>query len=490
MQPTIITNDIRISPAHYIDGRRMYSPRTFATHSPIDGRLLGQVCLAQANEVKLAVSAASETFPKWAALSPGERQLFLNRFADEIEKRSEALSYVESIDAGVLYSRMRHSVIARSALNLRHFARKAHELQNRVLESESATHKIRYDPAGVVAVITPWNAPLLLATWKIGPALAAGNTCVLKAPEWAPLTSSLLADAADEAGLPAGVLNIVQGDGAETGAHLVDDPRLARISFTGSAATAKAIARCAAKNLIPCSLELGGKSPFIVLRDADVQAAAQTAALMYRNAGQVCLAGTRLLVDESLADAFLDALRHHVKRLRVGDPRDVETEVGPLIHARQLENVAGYVERARADGAEIVWGGHRHAFGANYYAPTLIAGVGPDDEIVQNEVFGPVLTLQTFADDDEAIALANGTDYGLGGMCYGERAHAERVAQQVQTGFIWINSFGIRDLDAPFGGIKRSGIGREGGEWSFDFFANVKDIIVPKRPFHASFSQR
>jgi 5-carboxymethyl-2-hydroxymuconic-semialdehyde dehydrogenase len=254
--------------------------------------------------------------------------------------------------------------------------------------------------------------------------------------------------------------------------------------------TAKFIAQAAGANLVPCSLELGGKSPFIVLEDADLDNAAATGALMYRNAGQVCLAGTRFLVHEKVAEPFIAAMRAQVERLRVGDPRDESTEVGPIIHPRQVERVLGFVERALAGGAQLLWGGGRHPFGAQYLQPTMLTNLKQDDEIVQNEVFGPVLTLQTFADNDEAIAMANGTDYGLGGVCYGETAHATQLAERVRTGFIWVNSFGIRDLAAPFGGIKRSGIGREGGDWSFEFFCDVKDVVVPKKPFRASFSHR
>ena len=397
---------------------------------------------------------------------------------------------MESRDAGVLLSRMRHGVVPRAMLNISWFAEHALDLQNRPIETEQAQHLVRHAPAGVVVIITPWNAPLMLSTWKLGPALAAGNTCILKPPEWAPLSCSLLADAAQAAGLPPGVFNVVQGAGATTGAQLVADPRLARVSFTGSVPTAKLIAQAAGANLVPCSLELGGKSPFIVLEDADIENAARTGALMYRNAGQVCLAGTRFLVHERVADAFTAAMKTQVEQLKVGDPRDESTEVGPIIHPRQVERVAGFVERAVASGAKLLWGGQRHEFGAQYFQPTMVTGLKQDDEIVQNEVFGPVLTLQTFADDEQVVAMANGTDYGLGGVCYGETEHATAVAERVRTGFIWINSFGIRDLAAPFGGIKRSGVGREGGDWSFEFFCDVKDIVVPKKPFRASFSQR
>ena len=481
---------IAVSPDHYIDGHRVASGETFELHSPIDQQLLGRIGEGQPEHVEAAINAAQKAFPAWSGMTAAQRKPYLDRFAAEIGKRADDFCRLESTDAGVLLSRMRHGVVPRAMLNITWFAEHALTLQDHPIETEQARHIVRHDPAGVVVIVTPWNAPLMLSTWKLGPALASGNTCILKPPEWAPLTCSLLADAAHAAGLPPGVFNVVQGSGANTGAKLVSDPRIARVSFTGSVPTAKWIAQAAGANLVPCSLELGGKSPFIVLEDADIDSAAATGALMYRNAGQVCLAGTRFLVHAKVADAFVAAMRGYVEKLSIGDPREESTEVGPIIHPRQVERVAGFVERAVAGGARLLWGGAKHPFGAQYYQPTMLTDLKQDDEIVQNEVFGPVLTLQTFDSDEQAITMANGTDYGLGGVCYGETAHATAVAEQVQTGFIWVNSFGIRDLAAPFGGIKRSGIGREGGNWSFEFFCNIKDVVVPKKPFKASFSHR
>jgi acyl-CoA reductase-like NAD-dependent aldehyde dehydrogenase len=481
---------VAVSPNHYINGERQASPETFDLFSPIDQRLLGRISEGTQNQVDAAVAAARRAFPAWAALSAAKRKPMLDRFAFEIGRRADALCVVESNDAGVLLTRMRHGVVPRSILNISWFAEHAVTLQDRSIETEQAKHLVRHDPAGVTAIITPWNSPLMLGTWKLGPALAAGNTVVLKPPEWAPLTSSLLADAAHAADLPPGVFNLVQGSGAGTGAALVADLRVARISFTGSGSTARRIAQVAGANLIPCSFELGGKSPFIVLEDADLDAAAATAALMYRNAGQVCLASTRLLVSTKVADRFVEHMRAYVEKLRVGDPRVETTEIGPIIHPRQVERVKDFVNRAVAAGAQPLWGGGLHPYGKQYFQPTLLTNVRQDSEIVQNEVFGPVLTLQTFDSDSEAIALANDVDYGLGGVCFGEIAHATDVSGQVHTGFIWVNSFGIRDLAAPFGGCKRSGIGREGGDWSFDFFCDVKDIVVPKKSFKPSFSHR
>lgn len=489
MQPISFQNG-DVSPLHFIDGRRVEATGSFDLASPIDGRPLGKIAQASRQQVGSAVEAAERAFPAWAALGAEARLLHLRRFAEEIGRRAELLCEAECNDAGVLLSRLRHGIVPRAMLNITFFAEAALTLQDRTLETPQATHHVRHDPAGVCAIITPWNSPLMLSTWKAGPALAAGNTVIVKPPEWAPLTCSILADAAAAAGLPPGVFNVVQGTGAITGEALVSDPRVARISFTGSVATARTIARAAAANLTPCSLELGGKSPFIVLEDADLDAAAMTGALMYRNATQVCLAGTRFLVHANVRDGFVRRMRAIVERLTVGDPRDAATEVGPIIHHRQLERVMGYVERAVAAGATVLWGGEPDPFGPLFYKPTMLTDVGQDWEIVQEEVFGPVLVLQTFADDEEALRLANDSAYGLGGICYGEERHATALAERVQTGFIWVNSFGIRDLAAPFGGCKNSGIGREGGDWSFEFFSNVKDVIVPKQPFKPSFSHR
>ena len=377
-----------VSPLHYINGERVGSAETFQLFSPIDQRVLGQIAQATPEQVASAVTAASAAFPAWSQLTEAVRRDYLHAFAAEIGKRKDAFCEVESNDAGVLLSRMQHGVAPRAMLNLTYFADHALTLQDHLIVTDQATHYVKHDPAGVCAIITPWNAPLMLTTWKLGPALASGNTVVIKPPEWAPLTCSLLADCAHAAGVPPGVVNIVQGSGAVTGAALVADPRLARISFTGSVPTAKLIAGAAAQNLVPCSLELGGKSPFIVLEDSDVDAAAACGALMYRNATQVCFAGTRFLVHERVRDAFVASMKSVVEKLTVGDPRDAATEVGPVIHPRQHERIKAFVARAKAEGATVLWGGEPHPYGALYFQPTMLTDVAQDSEIVQNEVFG------------------------------------------------------------------------------------------------------
>jgi 5-carboxymethyl-2-hydroxymuconic-semialdehyde dehydrogenase len=320
----------------------------------------------------------------------------------------------------------------------------------------------------------------MLATWKIGPALAAGDTVVLKPAEWTPLSASYFADLCTQAGLPAGVFNVVQGFGREAGAALTAHPDIARISFTGSVPTAKVIAHAAADNLTPCSFELGGKSPAIVLADADLDLAAELTVEQYDNAGQVCLSGTRILVHESIADAFAAKFIERASKIKQGDPRDPETDIGPQIHQVHFDRINGFVERAKAEGANIIMGGSPNSeLGGLYFSPTLVKNPTPGSEIVTSEIFGPVLTMQTFSTDEEAIAMANGTEFGLAAVVVsGNRAHADAITKHLVAGTIWVNCFFVRDLKAPFGGSKKSGVGREGGTWSFDFYADVKNTVV------------
>jgi acyl-CoA reductase-like NAD-dependent aldehyde dehydrogenase len=473
---------VRVPTEHFIDGRRVPSAdaRTFEVRSPIDweGLKLADVAAGGPAEVDAAVDAARRAFPAWAALGAGRRQAILNRLADAIDAAVPELAKVETLDNGSLYEAMRLRVLPRGANNIRFFADYAVE---RLAEAPRTLHggernSVRYDPAGVVAVSTPWNAPFMLATWRIGPALAAGNTVVFKTPEWAPLTGSMLGDLADEAGLPPGVLNIVHGTGAEAGAPLTGHPDVDRVAFTGSPATARIVARDAMANLTPVSFELGGKSPFVVLDDADLDAAAATAAYQYDNSGQVCLAGTRLLVQRSILEPFLERLEAKVAEIEVGDPRKADTTYGPLIHPVALERVQGHVARALEQGATLRFGGR--SLGGLYYPPTLFTDVPDDADLLRNEVFGPVLALQPFDDDAEAIRLANATDYGLAATIYsGSPERARHLGAQISAGTVWVNCFYVRDLETPFGGTKQSGIGREGGRHSFDFYCDVKTVV-------------
>ena len=475
---------VEVSTDHYINGRRVSSKERFANFSPIDGSHLADVAAAGKAEVDEAVAAARKAFPAWAALGPKGRLPYLKRFADGIRARAAELAAVETMDNGSLLLGNVHRVVPRAAQNIEFFADWALTLDGHSIEGPEVVNHVKYDPSGVAALITPWNAPLMLTTWKVGPALAAGNTVVVKPPEWAPLTCSLMADIAHAAGIPAGVLNVVQGIGEVAGDALVNHPDLDRISFTGSTDTAKIIGQAAARSITPMSSELGGKSPFIVCADADLDAAAQTVAGQYMNAGQVCLAGTRILVEKSVEEPFLEKVRSAASHMVVGDPRDKDTRVGPLIHPEHFERVAGFVERAKKDGAVPLWGGSRANFGDLYFQPTLFAHVSPELEIAQREVFGPVLTWQTFSSDDEVIETANNTRYGLAGTLFSRNeARAMSIASKVVAGTLWVNCFFVRDLAAPFGGSRDSGIGREGGSWSFDFYSDIKNISVRKGSF-------
>lgn len=475
---------VEVSTDHWIDGRRVSSSERFENLSPVDGSHLANVASGGKAEADQAVDAARRAFPAWAALGPEGRLPYLKRFADGIRERAKDLAAVETMDNGSLLAGNLHRVIPRAAQNIEFFADWALTLQDHVIDSPEVVNHVRYDPSGVSALITPWNAPLMLTTWKVGPALAAGNTVVVKPPEWAPMTCSLMADIAHAAGIPAGVLNVLQGIGETAGDALVNNADLDRISFTGSTATAKLIGQAAARSITAMSSELGGKSPFIVCADADLDAAAQTVAGQYMNAGQVCLAGTRVLVEKSIEQVFLAKVRDAAGHMVVGDPRDVATRVGPLITKEHFDRVAGFVARAKADGAEALWGGSPANFGDLYFQPTLFANVDPASEIAQQEVFGPVLTWQTFETDEEVIAAANGTKYGLAGVLFTrDEARAMRIASRVVAGTLWVNCFFIRDLAAPFGGSRNSGIGREGGTWSFDFYSDIKNISVRKGSF-------
>jgi betaine-aldehyde dehydrogenase/5-carboxymethyl-2-hydroxymuconic-semialdehyde dehydrogenase len=468
---------VDVSPHHYIGGERVASRERFEDISPIDGEVLAEISRAGEAEVDRAVRAARDAFPAWAALGPAGRASYLHRLADLIDANVERLAAVECVDMAMLLRSLRARVIARGARNFRAYADLAVAYEERDWRSQGTWNRVLRMPSGPAAVVTPWNAPFMLSTWKTAPALAAGCTVVLKPAEWSPLSCSLLADLAEEAGLPPGVLNVVQGIGEEAGAALVAHPLLRRVSFTGSPETGRHIGVAAAGNLVPFTAELGGKGPLIVFEDADLDAAAAKAAGQYDDAGQVCLAGTRLLVQASVRDAFLERFHAAVDAHVLGDPRDDATTIAPLIHPDHLARVEGFVERARESGQRIVRGGRR--LEGLFYEPTLIEPGSNDAEVVQREVFGPVLTVQTFAGEDEAIALANSTRYGLSGIVYtGSMGRAERVGRGVRAGVVWVNTFLVRDLTAPFGGMGISGIGREGGDYALDFYSDLKTLQI------------
>ncbi len=478
---------VDVDARHWIGGQRVGSADTFTDISPIDENPIADVARGGPAEVDSAVGAAVAAFAGWSATPAAQRAEVLHAIADGIDKRVEELAQVETADNGSLLRSHRRSVMPRVAHNFRFFADWLGHLNGEQPDVRGHGQEVSWCPSGVTAIITPWNAPLMLATWRIAPALAVGNTVVAKPPELAPLTASLLADVAADAGLPAGAFNVVQGLGPEAGAALVAHPEVARIAFTGSVGTGRSVAAAAGAQLTPASLELGGKSALLVFADADMDLAVANAVEQYDNAGQVCLAGTRLLVEQSVAAEFTERLLGRIAALVQGDPRDEATNVGPNISRGQVDRIDGYVTRSLRYGARLLAGGCvNRDLGGLYYLPTLITDAPPNSEILTEEVFGPVLTLQTFRGEDEAVGLANGTRYGLAAMVFtGDRDRAERVAARLVAGTVWVNCFFVRDLRAPFGGARQSGIGREGGTWSFDFYGDVKNTVYAPRGWRA-----
>jgi aminomuconate-semialdehyde/2-hydroxymuconate-6-semialdehyde dehydrogenase len=471
---------VEVSTDHWIGGERVGSDATFTDVSPIDEAPIADVARGGEVEADRAVEAAKHGFETWGRMAPKERADILHRVGELIEQRAERIAAVETRDNGSLLRSMVRSVIPRAGHNFHFFADELERLSHDDFETRGHRNHVRWDPSGVAVVITPWNAPLMLATWRIAPALAAGDAVVAKPPEWAPLTASLLADISREAGIPDGAFNVVQGIGEEAGAALVAHPDVDRIAFTGSVETGRHVAASAGANLTPVSLELGGKAPFLIFDDADLDAAVKQAVNQFDNAGQVCLAGTRLLVQDGIHDGFLERFTDAVAGVRQGDPRDDAIDLGPLITREHFDRVDGYVRRAKDGGIEPVFGGGPNEdLGGLYYRPTLFREPPPGSEIVRNEVFGPVLTLQRFAVEDDGVAMANDTTYGLSAIVYtGDPDRAERVSAALVAGTVWVNCFYVRDLRAPFGGSRNSGIGREGGTWSFDFYSDVKNVCT------------
>lgn len=471
---------VAVSGDHFIGGARVSSPETFETRSPLDWELkLGDIARGNAVTADAAVTAACNAFPSWAALTPAERAAHMHRLADLIDERKDDVATVECMDMAMLLESLKLRLVPRGALNFRNYADIAAAHEERVWSSKGTLNRVIRMPAGPAVIITPWNAPFMLSTWKCAPALAAGNTVILKPAEWSPLSASVLADLIDESGMPPGVFNIVQGYGAEVGASLVSDPRVKRISFTGSVPTARRIGTAAAENIVPFTAELGGKSPLLVFADADIDAAAKKAAGQYDDSGQVCMAGTRLIVEESVKDEFLEKFHAYTDQHVMGDSRDPETTISAMIHPVHIERVDGFVQRARENGDTIIRGGRIFKEGGLWYEPTLIEPKSNDSEVVQSEIFGPVLTFQTFASEAEGVALANSTIFGLSGIIYtGSAERAESAGRAVRGGTVWVNTFLVRDLTAPFGGIGASGLGREGGDYALEFHADLKTLQI------------
>ncbi|NPV24933.1 5-carboxymethyl-2-hydroxymuconate semialdehyde dehydrogenase [Bradyrhizobium aeschynomenes] len=471
---------------HFIDGKVVpaISGATFETKSPIDNAVLATVARGNAEDIDRAATSAALAFKSWRDMAPSMRRKLLHRVADAIEAHADDIAVLECIDTGQAYRFMAKAAI-RAAENFRFFADKCTEARDGLSTPSDEHWNISTRvPIGPVGVITPWNTPFMLSTWKIAPALAAGCTVVHKPAEWSPVTAQWLAKLAKDAGIPDGVLNTVHGFGEEAGKALTEHPAIKAIGFVGESSTGSAIMAQGAPTLKRVHFELGGKNPVIVFDDADLDRALDAVVFMiYSLNGERCTSSSRLLVQQSIAETFTAKLAARVRALKVGHPLDPATEIGPLIHERHLAKVCSYVDIARQDGAIIAVGGKRFEGpgGGHYVEPTLVTGASQTMRVAQEEVFGPFLTVIPFRDEADAIAIANDVQYGLTGYVWtGDMGRALRVADALEAGMIWLNSENVRHLPTPFGGMKASGIGRDGGDYSFDFYMETKHVSLAR----------
>jgi 5-carboxymethyl-2-hydroxymuconic-semialdehyde dehydrogenase len=475
---------------HLINGRSHTARNYFETVNPANQEALAEVARGTPEEIDLAVRAAKEAFPAWASKPAAERAKLIARLGELIAKNVPEISATETNDTGQTISQTRKQLVPRAADNFSYFAEMCTRVDGHTYPTSSHLNYTLFHPVGVCALISPWNVPFMTATWKVAPCLAFGNTAVLKMSELSPLTASMLGNLALEAGIPAGVLNVVHGFGKETGEPLVAHPDVRAVSFTGSTATGNRIVQTA--GLKKFSMELGGKSPFVIFDDADFERALDAAVFMiFSNNGERCTAGSRILVQRSIYATFAERFIERAKRLVVGDPLDENTIIGPMISQAHLAKVRSYIELGPREGATLACGGLEtpdlpaSLRKGNYVSPTVFVDVDNRMRIAQEEIFGPVACLIPFDDEPHAIQLANDISYGLSSYIWTENTgRAHRVAAAVEAGMCFVNSQNVRDLRQPFGGTKASGVGREGGTWSYDVFLEPKNICVSLGSHH------
>jgi aminomuconate-semialdehyde/2-hydroxymuconate-6-semialdehyde dehydrogenase len=490
--PLLDTRMIMKEIRNFIDGAFVATGKTFEKRSPVDGQVIALVHEAGQAEVDAAVQAARAALKgPWGKLTVAERAELLYAVADGINRRFDEFLAAECADTGKPMSLARHIDIPRGAANFKVFADVVKNVPTEFFETPTPDGKgaLNYAvrrPIGVVGVICPWNLPLLLMTWKVGPALACGNTVVVKPSEETPQTATLLGEVMNEVGVPKGVYNVVHGFGPQSaGEYVTTHPGVNAITFTGETRTGEVIMKAAAHGARPVSLEMGGKNPGIIFADCDFEAALEgTMRSVFANCGQVCLGTERLYVERPIFERFVEALKKSAENLKLGRPEDPETNLGPLISHEHRRKVLSYYEKAKALGATVVTGGGipdmpPELAGGSWIQPTIWTGLGDDSPIAREEIFGPCTLIQPFDDEDEVIARANDTDYGLACSIWTkDLSRAHRVAGQIEAGLVWVNSWFLRDLRTPFGGMKQSGIGREGGVHSLEFYTELKNICV------------
>jgi aminomuconate-semialdehyde/2-hydroxymuconate-6-semialdehyde dehydrogenase len=448
---------------------------------PASGEVIARIPDSDGKDVDDAVRAARAAFPAWSRTPAAERSRLLLKLAELIERDLDKLARLESEDNGKTIALARRLDIPRAVANFRFFATAIlHETSEAHVTDATALNYTLRQPLGVAGLISPWNLPLYLLSWKIAPAIASGNTCVAKPSELTPLTAHALAELSLEAGIPPGVINIVHGLGAKAGAAICEHPDVPLISFTGGTVTGARVATAAAPLFKKLSLELGGKNPNLIFADADLdQAVATSIQSSFANQGEICLCGSRIFVERSIHDAFVERFVAATKALRVGDPTSADTDVGALVSEAHMRKVLGYVELAKEEGGRVLTGGRRVDRPGYFVEPAVIAGLDCNCRVLQEEIFGPVVTITPFDGEEEAVAFANSTRYGLSATLWTrdlQRAH--RVAAALESGTVWINCWLLRDLRVPFGGSKESGVGREGGFESLRFFTEAKNVCV------------
>ena len=455
-------------------------------YNPAENTVIAKIPNSSFEDIELAVEAAADAFQGWSNLPIEKRIEWLRKIANALELRKLEIAELESIDTGKPISLATRVDAERSIRNFNFFADQAENLAELRFEMDDATNFVRRKPIGIVGLITPWNLPLYLLTWKIAPALVMGNTIIAKPSEMTPLTANLLCEILQSIDFPSGVINIVvQGLGRDVGQAIVEHPKIRAISFTGGTVTGKSVAATAAPMFKKLSLELGGKNATIILDDADISVAAKGAArAAFTNSGQVCLCGSRILVASSIYSQFVDALIEEIDAMKVGNPKSQDTDIGSVISQSHMEKVLSYINLAEQEGGTILTGGSSLSLDEPnadgfFVAPTLIGGLAIDSRCATEEIFGPVATIHRFETDQDAISMANITEYGLAGSVWTTNTtRGKTIAEQIDSGVLWVNTWLHRDLRTPFGGVKNSGVGREGGDWSLNFFSEFSNICV------------